>query len=612
MTDSLLIATILLLSGVIAVPLAAKLGLSSVLGYLMAGIAISPILDLLHVNITSLQHFAEFGVVMMLFLVGLELEPHKLWSMRQRLMGLGGLQVVGTSLIVMIIAMSLGQAWSVSLAIGLILALSSTAIVLQTLSEKNLMNAEGGRSSFSILLFQDMAVIPILAFIPLLALPELVNQASGAIEQASHDVNLLAGLPSWQVAILTILAIAAVLFMGMFLTRPLFKFIALAGQRELFTAAALMLVVGIALLMLTVGLSPALGTFLAGVVLANSEYRHELEANISPFKGMLLGLFFITVGANIDFQLLSSNMLLVISLTLGLMLIKGLVLLILSYVFKIEGSDRWLMAVALAQAGEFGFVLISFTVSNHVLPPEIASILMLVVALSMLLTPLCFIAYEFVNKRSFKGEERDADKIDELNDIIVIGHGRVGGVVNRMISATGLTTTVIDYSVQQLENLRKFGLKAFYGDGRSPDLLHAAGIEKAKIIIIAIDEKHYATEIARYVISNYPHVHVIARAADRFHVFDLWGVGCRDIIRETYDASMRLGRSVFEAIGYSRENAELIVEEFKERDRSLMLETANLHRPDINPVENEELIAKVREMNEIWKKDLIGKGIQKG
>ena len=289
MTDFLLIATVLLISGVIAVPLATKLGLGSVLGYLIAGIAISPVLAILHVDVVSLQHFAEFGVVMMLFLVGLELEPKKLWAMRDKLLGLGGLQVLGTALVVMVIAMVLGQRWSIGLAIGLVFALSSTAIVLQTLNEKRLMNSDGGQSSFSVLLFQDIAVIPMLAFIPLLAMPELVAQA-GTVDvagQGAHSINLVENLEGWQVAVVTIFSVAFV------------RFIALAGLREMFTAAGLMIVIGIALLMSLVGLSPALGTFLAGVVLANSEYKHELEADINPFKGLLLGLFFITVGASI-------------------------------------------------------------------------------------------------------------------------------------------------------------------------------------------------------------------------------------------------------------------------------------------------------------------------
>ena len=613
MIDFLLIATVLLVSGVISVPLATKLGLGSVLGYLIAGIAISPVLAILHVDVVSLQHFAEFGVVMMLFLVGLELEPRKLWSMRDKLLGLGGLQVITTASIVMAIAMALGQPWSIALAIGLVFALSSTAIVLQTLNEKRLLNSDGGQSAFSVLLFQDIAVIPMLAFIPLLALPELVAQAGtmASSDNGPHSINLVEGLAGWQVAVVTVFSVATVLFVGTYLTRPLFRFIALAGLREMFTAAALMMVIGIALLMSLVGLSPALGTFLAGVVLANSEYRHELEADINPFKGLLLGLFFITVGASINFDLLFSNLGAIVAMTTGLMLIKALVLCVLALVFKLQGFDRWLLAIGLAQAGEFGFVLLSFTVANHVIPAELASQLMLVVALSMLLTPICFIALEKVFSARMAKKSREADAIDERNDIIIVGNGRVGGLVRRILTAAGYKTTVIDYSASQLEMLRRFGIKAYFGDGRSPELLHAAGIDKAKVLVVAIDDKESITELVRHISQHHPHVYIVARAIDRFHVYDLWAAGCRDIIRETYDSSLRMGRSVFEALGYSLENAQELVDQFDARDRKAMVEMASLYKPDVPVQENKAFVDKVKELTDESYIDLIGKGINK-
>ena len=376
MADILLLAFLFLIAGVIAVPIASRLGLGSVLGYLLAGIALSPILTQLEVDVVAIQHFAEFGVVMMLFLVGLELEPKMLWEMRSRLLGLGGLQVTVTMAAIMGLAMMFGQQWSFALAIGMVFALSSTAIVLQTLNEKGLMKSDGGQSSFSVLLFQDIAVIPMLAFLPLLALPELAdiaqyfNSVDPSSEAAGGDdggMSLVEGLPGWQRAIVTVGAIAFVVVVGSVLTRPLFRFIAIARLRELFTAVALLGVVGIALLMMLVGLSPALGTFLAGVVLANSEYRHELESNIGPFKGLLLGLFFITVGAAINFDLLFSNLGQIVGLTLGVMALKAGILYALSLIFDIRGADRWLFTLGLAQAGEFGFVLLSFTVTNGVL-----------------------------------------------------------------------------------------------------------------------------------------------------------------------------------------------------------------------------------------------------
>ena len=392
MDGFLLLAFLFLVAGVIAVPIASRLGLGSVLGYLIAGIAISPILDWLHVDVVSIQHFAEFGVVMMLFLVGLELEPRMLWSMRNKLLGLGGLQVGMTAALVMAIAMILGQPWTIALAIGLVFSLSSTAIVLQTLNEKGLMKSDGGQSSFSVLLFQDIAVIPMLAFVPLLALPELQDLAAaahGVAEEGHASLSLVDRLSGWQRALLTVGAIAFVVVGGSFLARPVFRFVASARLRELFTATALLLVIAIALLMVVVGLSPALGTFLAGVVLANSEYRHEMESDIDPFKGLLLGVFFITVGAAIEFDLLFNNLGEIVGLTIGLIVLKVAVLYGLSRIFNIGGADRWLFSLGLAQAGEFGFVLLSFTVASSVIPPGLAEHLMLVVALSMLLTPAC-------------------------------------------------------------------------------------------------------------------------------------------------------------------------------------------------------------------------------
>ena len=387
--DFLSLAFLFLIAGVIAVPIASKFGLGSVLGYLIAGIAISPLLATFGVDVISLQHFAEFGVVMMLFLVGLELEPKLLWEMRHRLLGLGGLQVGGTTIIAMGVAMLFGLEWTIALAIGLIFALSSTAIVLQTLNEKGLMKSDGGQASFSVLLFQDIAVIPMLALIPLLAMPDLMDSyavvadpvhAEASHGEASHEGDhgedhgetdahaddghgptgpaWIETIPGWQRALITIAAIGAVIVGGSYLTRPIFRFIAVAKLRELFTATALMMVIGIALLMTLVGLSPALGTFLAGVVLANSEYRHELESDIDPFKGLLLGLFFMTVGAGINFALLFEYLGSIFALTIGLIALKAAILFVLSFIFKVGGSDRWLFTLGLAQAGEFGFVAV--------------------------------------------------------------------------------------------------------------------------------------------------------------------------------------------------------------------------------------------------------------
>lgn len=600
MDGFLLLAFLFLVAGVIAVPIASRLGLGSVLGYLIAGIVISPILGWLHVDVVSIQHFAEFGVVMMLFLVGLELEPRMLWTMRNRLLGLGGLQVVITAVLVTGIAMMLGQSWSLAIAIGLVFSLSSTAIVLQTLNEKGLMKSDGGQASFSVLLFQDIAVIPMLAFVPLLALPELQELAASAAHGAADDghasLSLVDRLNGWQRALLTVGAIAFVVVGGNYLTRPIFRFIAVARLRELFTATALLLVIAIALLMVVVGLSPALGTFLAGVVLANSEYRHELESDIDPFKGLLLGVFFITVGAAIEFDLLFNNLGQFIGLTIGMMALKAAVLYGLSRIFNISGADRWLFTLGLAQAGEFGFVLLSFMVASAVMPPGLAEQLLLVVALSMLLTPVLFIVYEkWIAHRFVSAQDKEPDEIDEQGKIIIAGHGRFGGIVNRVLLSAGFSTVVLDYQSEQLEMLRAYGVKVFFGDAMRPDLLHAAGIEDAKMLVIAIDDKESATELVRYVSEHHKHVHIVVRAIDRHHVYELWSAGARDIIRETFDSSLRAGRSALEALGVHPYDAERQIRGFVLNDQDQMLSLASSYDPDIPAHENEEYVRRTKE-----------------
>lgn len=614
MTDYLLLIFIFLFAGVAAVPIASHFKLGSVLGYLIAGITISPILSLLHVDVRSIQHIAEFGVVMMLFLVGLELEPRLLWQMRTRLLGLGGLQVLLTTALVMAAAIFFELTWPVALAIGLVFSLSSTAIVLQTLNEKGLMQSEGGKGSFSVLLFQDIAVIPMLALLPLLALPSLTGipdlnpvVISGSAIQDT-GMSLVAGLNAWQKTLVTIAAIATVIFGGSRLTAPLFRYIASARLRELFTASALLLIVSIALLMSLVGLSPALGTFLAGVVLANSQYKHELESDIEPFKGLLLGLFFMTVGAGINFELLFDNFIVIIGLTIGLILLKILVMLVVARILNLRGANLWLIALGLAQAGEFGFVLLSFTVGINVIPADIADKLLLIVALSMLLTPLLFIIYERIIAPRYQIKiDRAADAIDRKRKVIIAGHGRVGGIANRMLRGTGFETTVIDYSPSNLEMLRAFKMEVYYGDATRPDLLHAAGIEEADILVIAINKKEDITNLAKYIFKSYPHIHIIARAVDRHHVYDLWAVGCRDIIRETFDSSLRIGRSALIALGISEEKTQQISTMFGEIDRSFMREMADLYNPDIPDHENAPYVAKVIELNEEWARQIQNK-----
>lgn len=602
MAEFLLLAFILLIAGVISVPIATRFGLGSVLGYLLAGMALAPVLGVLEVDVVQLQHFAEFGVVMMLFIIGLELEPKRLWEMRKRLIGLGGGQVLISTVLIAGISLLRGDDWRSAIAIGMILALSSTAIVLQTLEEKNLLKTQGGEASFSVLLVQDVAVIVILALLPLLAVPELVAANAGAGTDDTHGtLSLVAGLPGWLAGLVTLGSVAFVAFLGTYLSRPVFRLIASSGLRELFTATALMFVVGIALLMLLVGLSPALGAFIAGVVLANSEYRHELEADINPFKGLLLGLFFITVGAGIDFGLAIEFAGQVLFWTAVLIGTKMAVLFAIGKAFHLHGQDRWLFTLGLAQAGEFGFVLIAFALSNSVLNAEGANLLLLVVAFSMLVTPLLFIFYDKVIVRHYSGgDAREADKIDQSCEIILAGRGRVGGIVDRILDATGYSATVIDYDSRHIEQLKKFDVRAYYGDATRPDLLQSAGIASAKLLIVALDEKEQINKLVGYVVKTFPKVHVIARAVDRDHVYQLWALGCRDIIRETYDGSLRIGRSALEAMGHDRQSAQAMVDAFETMDRNSMVEVADLYRLDIPVFENEPLLDRIRELRKTW------------
>ena len=603
MTGFLILAFLILVAGVVAVPLASRFGLGSVFGYLLAGMAISPLLSSLDVDVEALQVFAEFGVVMMLFIIGLEVEPRRLWAMRGKLAGLGGGQVVLTTLAMVGIALVAELPWQTALAIGMIMTLSSTAIIAQTLTEKGLMRTEGGEASFSVLLVQDVAVIPILALLPLLALPEFAEAAASLGQGGGHGgIDLTEHMSGWVAAMTRIAAVGAVIAFGIFLTRPLFRYIAAANLRELFTAAALMVVIGISLLMSLVGLSPALGAFIAGVVLATNEYRHELESVIEPFKGLLLGLFFITVGAGIDFMLALEAWRSVVFWAAVTIAAKMAVLLVVGWFYGLRKQALWLFCLSLPQAGEFAFVLIAFAVANAVFAPAFADLLLLVVALTMLTTPLLFILYDKVIAHAYSGvgAQRGADAIEEDNPIIIAGRGRIGGIVDRMLDAAGHNATVIDYDSEHIEQLKRFGAKTYYGDATRPDLLASAGIERARMLIVALDEREQIDKLVRYACANFPDLHVIARAKDRDHVYHLWAMGCRDIIRESYDGALRMGRSAYEALGIDRQAATAMKDAFEDMDRTSMNEVADLYRLDTPPWENEPLLAKIRELRVEW------------
>ena len=578
-------AVVYLAAAVIAVPIASRMGLGSVLGYLAAGIIIGPVMGLVGSETADLQHFAEFGVVMMLFVIGLELEPRALWDMRHKLLGLGGLQITGTIAVIGGVAFAFGLPWQSALAIGMILSLSSTAIVLQTLNEKGLMQTPGGRSSFSVLLTQDIAVIPMLAIIPLLALPydDHTPKASddhgghGAHDAAHAATNLLEGLPGWAVTLATLGVIAGIILAGIFLIPLVFRFIHAARLREMYTSITLLIVAGIGYLMTIVGLSPALGTFLAGVVLANSEFRHELESDIEPFKGLLLGLFFITVGAGINFDILFA----------------------IALLFHMKGRSRMLFTLSLAQAGEFGFVLIGFTVQQHVLPTALSEQLLLVVALYMLITPALFIAYEVLSRRvSETVADEPEDEVDAGGPVIIAGIGRFGQIVNRMVRNSGYETVVLDSDLRMIQLMRKFGFKGFFGDPTCPEILHAAGLHEASVLVVAIDDKEAVERLIQYARSERPDLHIVARAHDRVHVYRLFRAGANDIVREMFDSSLRAGRYVLENVGLSEYEAHEAEKAFYKHDRHAMRELAPLWDPDKPVYENEAYVARAKELEQ--------------
>lgn len=593
MESPLFLAALYLTAIVVAVPVAARLGLGSVLGYLVAGFLIGPVFGLIGAETRDLQHVGEYGIVLMLFLIGLELEPRALWGMRRRLLGLGGLQVVVTTVGIFAICLALRLPWSVALVIGMTLSLSSTAIVLQTLDERKLLQSAGGRSAFAVLLMQDIAVIPMLAFLPLLALPG----ARALSDSESHAADFLADLPGWGATLVTLAAIGGTVLAGHFLVRPAYRFVHSARLREIQSAFALFIVVVIAALMTLVGLSPALGAFLAGVVLANSEFRHEMESDIAPFKGLLLGLFFVTVGAGVNLDLLLARPLNLLALALVLMVFKGIVLFTLAWMFGLAGRDRWLFTLGLAQAGEFGFVLTAFAASQRILPAQLGQIVVMVITLSMLLTPLFFIVHEWITRRQAEAAGTPADEIDEQQPIIIAGVGRFGQVVNRMVTMSGFKTTVLDQDLNVIALLREFGFKGFVGDPTRPDLLRAAGIETARVLVVCLDGRRDSLRLVGNARRIRPDIHIIARARDREHVFELYRAGANDIVREYFDSGLRVGRYVLENMGVSEYEAHELQALFFKLDRASVRELAEVWKPGVPVTKNPAYVQRTRELN---------------
>jgi len=591
-------AFVYLTAAVLSVPIARRLGLGSVLGYLIAGAAIGPAaLGLVGSEGQDVLHFAEFGVVMMLFLIGLELEPEQLWRLRGVLLGMGGLQVLGTAAVLAGgAAGALGLGWKPALAVGLVLSLSSTAIVLQSLREKGLLRSDAGERAFGVLLFQDIAVIPMLVVLPLLAtlVPAAAVLAHGAAD------GWVAELTGWDRAGATLAAIAAIVLAGRFAMRPFFRFLARSGVREVFTAGALLLVVGIALLMHSVGLSPALGTFLGGVVLAGSEYRHQLESDIEPFKGLLLVLFFIAVGASLDFRLVAAEARAIAGLVLALLAIKFAVLFALGRAWRMGLDQNLLFSLALAQGGEFGFVLFSFAAQNGVLDPDTANRLVAVVALSMAGTPFLLLLHERLLQPRLGTRGRPArapDAIDEQNPVILAGFGAFGSIVGRFLVANGVATTVLDVDSDHVDLLRRLGIRAYYGDASREELLRAAGAERARLLIVATGSADGTIAVIRTARKHFPGLAVYARARSRLEGYDLFEAGAHRVYRGQLDTSLRTGVDALRALGFPAHPAHRAAQAFRRLDERAWLELAAVRKdPNVFQTRARESIRVLEEL----------------
>jgi len=576
-------ALIYLGAAVVSVPLAKKMGLGSVLGYLLAGVIIGPfVLKLVGNEAGEIMHFAEFGVVLMLFVIGLELQPSILWKMRRSIFGLGGLQVIITSVVIAGVAMLFNFRFNRALAIGLILALSSTAIVIQTLTEKGLMRNIAGKSAFSVLLFQDMSVVPILAILPLLA---TMGFAETLENNEISQITGVAGMPGWLQLLIIIGVITSIVFIGRFVARHIFRLIAETGLHEVFTALALLLVIGIALAMDKIGLSPALGTFLAGVVLADNEYRHELETTIDPFKGLLLGLFFISVGASINFLILKDDPFTIIGFVLLLIFIKFAILLILGRFFRLRKGFEFLFAFLLAQASEFSFVLISFSQQNKLFDEKTSGMLLLVVTLSMAFSPLLLI---FNDKAISPILARWQNKLeyDEIqkqeNPVIIAGFGRFGLVVGRILLANNINVTIIDSNPTNVEILRKYGFKLFFGDVTRPQVLEKSGISNARMLILSMAEAEDALKVAKLVRKKYPEVEVLARAKDIFNVFEFLNLKITNVQREMFNSASELGAKALIGLGFTRYEAYRAARTFKHHEEEVLQELYEHWQEDEN------------------------------
>lgn len=578
-------SVIFLSAAAIAVPISKKLGLGSVLGYLAAGSIIGPWGLRLITEVDAILHFAELGVVLLLFIIGLELKPSRLWNMRKDVFGTGTLQVLVTSGLFAAFTFS-RFGFSQSMIIGVTLALSSTAFAMQLLVEKNQLNTHHGAKSFSILLFQDLAAIPLLAIIPILG--------SKGVSSTTPSASMAALQSST--------AIVGIILVGRTLLRPILRLIAGAKTREVFTAAALLLVLGIALVMEAVGLSMALGAFLAGVLLADSEYRHQLEADLEPFKGLLLGLFFISVGMSVNYGLILTQTLPIIGLVLGVLLVKMTVLFALGRVNGLGHTAARILAITLSQGGEFGFVLFGIAANTGVLPRSTTSLLTVVIILTMTITPFLYLLNEKVLSRLSQPEEKKYDDIqNEGRPVIVAGYGRVGQIASRILSLQGIEVTALEHDPDQVEVVRKFGRKIYYGDASRVDLLEAAGAHEARALILAIDKPDDSVRAAKVIRENFPHLKIFARARNRAHAFDLMDLNVQVIVRETFDASLKLAGEVLKDMKVPETTIDLLTKTFTEHDEATLKNQYNLRHDQNQMIQYSK--DSVRQLEEVLKAD---------
>ena len=567
----------LLGAAIIAVPIFKRLGLGSVLGYLAAGIAIGPFGLKLFSDSQSIIHIAELGVVMFLFIIGLEMKPSHLWGLRRQIFGLGSAQVVTSAILLTFVGMAFGFSWQVAFVGGAGFVLTSTAIVMQVLSERGDMASYRGQKMVSILLFEDLIIVPLLAVVTFLS-PLEANEVANA-------------QPVWQKIGIAGLSVTALVIAGIWLLNPLFRILAKTKIRELMTAAALFVVLGSALLMEEGGLSTAMGAFVAGVLLSESSFRHQLEADIEPFRGLLLGLFFLGVGMALDLNIVFNNWIMILSVVFAMMFVKSLAIFIIAKLAKSTNSTAMDRAVVMAQGGEFAFVLYAAAATQGVITSEIQANFTAIVVLSMIFAPLTIILHnKFVAPRLIEqGEQQAEDHIDEQHPIILVGIGRYGQIVNHILTMSGYHPTVIDLNAKQVEAARQFGIKSYYGNATRPELLHNAGIETAELLIVAVDDKQQALHIVELARSMNPNIKILARAYDRRHVFELYKSGADIQVRETFDSAVRSGRKALEILGIEHEVADEICKYYFDRDRHRVKLMAEVYDPKLDIFKNAEM-----------------------